>query len=113
MTHILFSACSLLIARGQPMMTGDDKFLCHGERYKIFPATALKNTTELIECPSQIFSEFPIGTFKQKSYLLSIDVSNGSLDTLNSDTLQGAKSLQYFNASRCAIRGKNTQRNIL
>ena len=102
--RILFSACSLLIARGQPMMTGDDKFLCHGEQYNIFPASALKNTTELIECPSQFFSEFPAGTFKHKPFLLSIGISNGSLETLGKDTFEGAKSLQYFNASRCALQ---------
>ena len=104
-TRILFSACSLLIARGQPMMTGDDKFLCHGEQYKIFPASALKNTTELIECPSQFFGEFPTGTFKHKPHLLSIGISNGSLETIGKDTFEGAKSLQYFNASRCALQG--------
>ena len=103
-TRILFLACSLLIARGQPMMTGDDKFLCHGEQYNIFPASALKNTTELIECPSQFFGEFPAGTFKHKPYLLSIGISNGSLETIGKDTFQGAKSLQYFNASRCALQ---------
>ena len=41
-----------------------------------------------------------------KPDLLSIDVSNGSLETLNKDTFEGAGYLHSFNASRCNLRGK-------
>ena len=84
--------------------TGDNKFLCQGEHYEVFPK--LPDNVEILECPSQFFTEFPDGTFENKSNLSAIDVSNGSLETLSKDTLSGAKSLQAFNAADCNIQGE-------
>ena len=84
--------------------TGDNKFLCQGEHYEVFPA--LPDDVEVLDCPSQFFTEFPAGTFENKSHLLNIDISNGSLETLNKDTLKGAKSLQALNAAGCNIQGE-------
>ena len=82
--------------------TGDNKFLCQGEHYEVFPA--LPDDVEILDCPSQLFTEIPAGSFENKSHLLAIDVSNGSLETLNKDTFNGAKSLQAFNAGGCDIQ---------
>ena len=83
--------------------TNDDKFLCHGERYTTFPT--IPDSTELLECPFQFFTEFPQGTFRNKAYLQVIDVSVGRLETLSRDTFEGANFLQSFNASRCNLLG--------
>ena len=103
----LFSATLLHTALCQHfepyIKTRDGKFLCHGERYTTFPP--IPDQTELLECPFQIFSEFPPGTFRNKAHLSTIDVSVGRLETLSSDTFKGAKSLQSFNASRCNLLG--------
>ena len=84
--------------------TRDGKFYCHGEHYTVFPP--IPDSTELIICPSKFFKEFPPGVFMHKPDLLSIDVSNGSLETLNKDTFEGAGYLHSFNASSCNLRGK-------
>ena len=84
--------------------TRDGKFYCHGERFTVFPL--IPDSTEVIKCPSQSFKEFPTGAFLNKSGVLSIDVSNGSLETLSKDTFKGAGYLRSFNASKCNIRGK-------
>ena len=84
--------------------TGDHKFLCKGEHYEVFPT--LPDDLEILDCPSQFFTEFPTGTFENKSHLLTIDVSNCSLETLGQDTFNGAKSLQSFNAANCNLQGE-------
>ena len=83
--------------------TNDSKFLCHGERYTTFPV--IPDSTELLECPFQFFTEFLSETFRNKTHLSAIDVSVGRLETLSRDTFKGAKSLQSFNASRCNLLG--------
>ena len=84
--------------------TGDNKFLCQGEHYEVFPK--LPNDVEILECPSQFFTEFPAGTFENKSHLSAIDIPNGKLEILSRDTFEGAKSLWYFNAAGCNIQGE-------
>ena len=84
--------------------TGDNKFLCQGEHYEVFPT--LPDDVEVVECQSQFFTEFPTGTFKKTSLLLTMDVSNSSLQILQKDTFEGAKSLQYFNADHCNLQGE-------
>ena len=83
--------------------TRDGRFYCYGNLYTVFPR--IPDTTELISCPSQFFTEFPAGAFINKPDLLSIDVSNGSLQTLSRDTFKGANNLHYFNASHCNLNG--------
>ena len=85
--------------------TGDNKFLCQGEYYDVFPT--LPDDVEVVECQSQSLIEFPTwGTFKKTSLLLTLDISNGSLETLDKDTFEGAKSPQYFNADHCNLQGE-------
>ena len=84
--------------------TGDNKFLCQGEHYEVFPA--LPDDVEVLDCPSQFFTKFPTGTFKNKGHLLAIDISNSSLETISKDTFKGAKSLQSFNAASCNLQGE-------
>ena len=104
----LFSVSCLRITVCQPhfepyIKTNDGKYLCHGERYTEFPT--IPDSTELLECPFQFFSEFPRGTFRNKEYLTVIDVSVGRLETISTDTFEGARSLHSFNASRCNLLG--------
>ena len=83
--------------------TRDGKFYCHGDLYRVFPP--IPDTTEVIKCPSQLFTKFPPKAFVNKLDLLSIDVSNGSLETLSKNTFEGAGYLHSFNASHCNLRG--------
>ena len=88
-----------------------NKFLCHGERYTEFPS--IPDSTELLECPFQFFSEFPDGTFENKEYLTAIDVSVGRLETIRRDNFPGGQVTTVFQCFQMQSSGWYTQRNIL